>query len=114
MRLYVPLTADEFDRLLAFAHAERRRPQDEAAVLLAHALRGDAPAYTGLAPRAPVSPGLPSDTRSSTVVGSGRSGDEHTDRSPTSAWQAHDNGDPAATVGGRQIRVNSPETPVRE
>jgi hypothetical protein len=38
MRLYVPLTQEEFDRLLAFARAERRRPQDQAALFLSWAL----------------------------------------------------------------------------
>ena len=38
MRLFVPLTRDEFDRLSALAQAERRRPQDQAAVLLAQSL----------------------------------------------------------------------------
>lgn len=34
MRLFVPLTRDEFDRLQALAQRERRRPQEQAAVLL--------------------------------------------------------------------------------
>jgi hypothetical protein len=38
MRLYVPLTRTEFDRLRDLALSERRRPQDQAAVLLARAL----------------------------------------------------------------------------
>lgn len=38
MRLFVPLDPDEFDRLRALARAERRRPQEQAAVLLTRAL----------------------------------------------------------------------------
>jgi hypothetical protein len=38
MRLFVPLTRDEFDRLLELARAERRRPQDQAALILARTL----------------------------------------------------------------------------
>ena len=38
MRLYVPLTRTEFDRLRDLALIERRRPQDQAAMLLAQAL----------------------------------------------------------------------------
>ena len=38
MRLFVPLTRDEFERLSALAQAERRRPQDQAAMLLARSL----------------------------------------------------------------------------
>ena len=38
MRLYVPLRRDEFDRLAALARAERRSPQDQAAVLIGRAL----------------------------------------------------------------------------
>jgi hypothetical protein len=39
MKLYVPLRRDEFDRLANLARAERRRPQDQAAVLLEAAVR---------------------------------------------------------------------------
>ncbi len=38
MRLFVPLTRDEFDRLREMARAERRRPQEQAAVILTSAL----------------------------------------------------------------------------
>lgn len=38
MRLFVSLDPKEFQRLLTVAHAERRRPQDQAAVLLSKAL----------------------------------------------------------------------------
>lgn len=38
MRIYVPLTREEFDHLDRLATAQRRRPQDQAAVLLARAL----------------------------------------------------------------------------
>ena len=38
MRLFVPLTARDLDTLLALARAERRRPQDQAAVLLSRVL----------------------------------------------------------------------------
>ena len=34
MRLFVPLTKTEFDALRELARAERRRPQDQAAVML--------------------------------------------------------------------------------
>ncbi len=37
-RLYVPLTRDELERLSALAQAERRCPQEQAAVLLALSL----------------------------------------------------------------------------
>ena len=39
MRLYVPITRQEFDALRQIALAERRRPQDQAAVLLGAVLR---------------------------------------------------------------------------
>lgn len=42
MKLYVPLRRDEFDRLAELARAERRRPQDQAAVLLEKALNHNA------------------------------------------------------------------------
>ena len=38
MRLFVPLTRDEFDRLHEMARVERRRPQEQAAILIARAL----------------------------------------------------------------------------
>ncbi len=38
VRLYVPLTQDEIGKLVSLAHAERRRPQDQAAHLLAVSL----------------------------------------------------------------------------
>ena len=38
MRLYISLTRDEIARLQDLAVRERRRPQDQAAVLLARAL----------------------------------------------------------------------------
>jgi hypothetical protein len=38
MRLYISLPPNQFDRLTALARAERRRPQDQAAVLIERAL----------------------------------------------------------------------------
>jgi hypothetical protein len=38
MRLYVPLNRQEYEALERLAFAERRRPQDQAAVLLAQTL----------------------------------------------------------------------------
>lgn len=38
MWLFVPLTRDEYDRLLRVATAERRRPQEQAAVLITQGL----------------------------------------------------------------------------
>jgi hypothetical protein len=38
MRLYVPLNRQEYEVLERLAFAERRRPQDQAAVILAQAL----------------------------------------------------------------------------
>jgi hypothetical protein len=38
MRLYVPLSHREYTALAQLAYEERRRPQDQAAVLVAHAL----------------------------------------------------------------------------
>lgn len=38
MRIFVPLTRDEWERLLELARAERRRPQEQAAVLIAASL----------------------------------------------------------------------------
>ena len=51
--LYVPLRPDELARLKEVAQEQRRRPQDQAAVLLAAAL-GVAPATTHAAEQAPV------------------------------------------------------------
>lgn len=41
--LYTPVSREALDRLIAIARAERRRPQDQAAVLLERALRDDQP-----------------------------------------------------------------------
>ncbi len=41
MRLYVPLRQSEFEQLIALARSERRRPQDQAALLIARALPSD-------------------------------------------------------------------------
>ena len=41
MRLYVPLNRQEYEALERLAYAERRRPQDQAAVLLARTLAVD-------------------------------------------------------------------------
>jgi hypothetical protein len=41
MRLYVPLNRQEYEALERLAYAERRRPQDQAAVLLARTLADD-------------------------------------------------------------------------
>jgi hypothetical protein len=38
MRLFVPLTKTEFDTLKELARTERRRPQDQAAAMLAQVL----------------------------------------------------------------------------
>jgi hypothetical protein len=38
MRLFVPLTPAEIDALMSLARAERRSPQDQAAVILSGAL----------------------------------------------------------------------------
>jgi len=48
MRLYVPITRDEFRALLEQAQAQRRRPQDQAALLLSTMLR------TGVKPKDPI------------------------------------------------------------
>jgi hypothetical protein len=45
MRLFVPLTKTEFDTLKELARIERRRPQDQAAAMLAKVLADD-PAVT--------------------------------------------------------------------
>jgi hypothetical protein len=42
MKLFVPLNASEFDRLTELAQSDRRRPQDQAAMLLARALQPEA------------------------------------------------------------------------
>ena len=52
MRLYVPLTRDDFERLLDQARQERRRPQDQASVLLSRALAD----IVATPPRRPVEP----------------------------------------------------------
>ncbi len=41
MRLFVPLTKTEFDTLKKLARTERRRPQDQAAAMLAQVLAGE-------------------------------------------------------------------------
>jgi hypothetical protein len=38
MRMYVPLSVEEFNRLIESARAERRPPREQAAVLIARAL----------------------------------------------------------------------------
>jgi hypothetical protein len=38
MRLYVPISTKEFEQLRSLAYAERRRPQDQAALILAEHL----------------------------------------------------------------------------
>ena len=43
MRLFVPLTKTEFDALRELARVERRRPQDQAAAMLAKVLADDPP-----------------------------------------------------------------------
>lgn len=45
MRLYVPLNRQEYEALERLAYAERRRPQDQAALLIAQTL-ADRPAET--------------------------------------------------------------------
>jgi hypothetical protein len=40
MRLYVPLNRDEYEALERLACAERRRPQDQAAILIVRTLAG--------------------------------------------------------------------------
>jgi hypothetical protein len=44
MRLFVPLAKAEFDALRELARIERRRPQDQAAAMLAKVLAHDPPA----------------------------------------------------------------------
>ena len=47
MRLFVSLNPDKLDRLTALARTERRRPQDQAAVLLERALEAlELPTHT--------------------------------------------------------------------
>ncbi len=41
MRLFVPLTKTEFDALREIARTERRRPQDQAAAIIAQSLEID-------------------------------------------------------------------------
>jgi hypothetical protein len=43
MRLYIPLRREEYEALERAAYAERRRPRDQAAVILAHALADEPP-----------------------------------------------------------------------
>lgn len=43
MRIYVAMTPEEWERLLALSRRERRRPQDQAAVLLSRVLRPSTP-----------------------------------------------------------------------
>ena len=43
MRLFVPITRAEFEALAALARAERRRPQDQAATIIARALSAHGP-----------------------------------------------------------------------
>jgi hypothetical protein len=54
MRLFVSLGRDEMDALVALAQRERRRPQDQAGMLLRHALGLGSP--TPLLKRVPQSP----------------------------------------------------------
>ena len=68
MRLYVPITRQEFDALRQIALAERRRPQDQAAVLLGAVLRERASGDLTMA-------GGESDRGSSTTFPAGRRGD---------------------------------------
>ena len=46
MRLFVSLTSDEFECLKALAQTERRRPQDQAAVLLSRAISTPRPVHS--------------------------------------------------------------------
>jgi len=41
MRLYIPLRHEEYEALERVAHAERRRPRDQAAVILAQVLAAE-------------------------------------------------------------------------
>ena len=51
MRLYIPLRREEYEALERAAYAERRRPRDQAAVILAQALADEpAPLATDQAP----------------------------------------------------------------
>ncbi len=56
MRLFVPLNRDDFDRLSALAQAERRRPQDQAAILLSRSLASLALSDHRLSPRTEARP----------------------------------------------------------
>jgi hypothetical protein len=53
MRFIVSLPHEQWARLREMADTERRRPQDEAAILLAHALTRDRQVYADQAPLAP-------------------------------------------------------------
>jgi hypothetical protein len=44
MRLYVPLSRQEYEALERLAYTERRRPQDQAAAMLAQTLAASLPA----------------------------------------------------------------------
>ncbi len=63
MRLFVPMTRSEFEALAALARADRRRPQDQAAALIATALfeRGTPPPLPAEAARCPAPGARPSD-----------------------------------------------------
>jgi hypothetical protein len=50
MRLYVPLNRQEYEALERLAFAERRRPRDQAAAMLATLLDADACPDTGCTP----------------------------------------------------------------
>ena len=41
MRLFIPITRDDFEQLQEITSTERRRPQDQAAILLSRALRAE-------------------------------------------------------------------------
>lgn len=53
MKLFTPLTRDELERLRQLAQAERRRTQDQAAVLIAEGLDRRGIATKSLEPGAP-------------------------------------------------------------
>jgi len=57
MRLFVPIARDEFDVLLALARAERRRPQQQAALLLSRALSSLVPSPNAV--EQPMDAGVP-------------------------------------------------------
>ena len=50
MWLYVPLRKSEYERLLELARSERRRPQDQAALLIEQALGQPAESEQGARP----------------------------------------------------------------